>query len=311
MAFLGQLQQQMAQVTAQMQALKPHVTQVVEQASKATQGIVPIINKCTQQIDSLGKILPVRVDRKQSPVDLLPAHTAFDPALENATFNFHYDETCQLTLANIGRCLQIQYPDTGSVDLTVSFLPEEKFHLQAVNIHFGTEPMNGSLHTVGGVGYGGELHFIHRNLQYPTMEAALKQPNGVLALAVFLNESHDDNLNFIPLTKILSNVLYNGSRSGMHSFKFSQMIPNSEKNKEFWFYEGSETTESFREDVKWIVFRAAIPISSGQLDKLRELRESRAEDEVEKKMNPMRAVQSLNSRIVRSSFRSVAQSELP
>uniref|UniRef100_A0A1I7ZR36 Alpha-carbonic anhydrase domain-containing protein n=1 Tax=Steinernema glaseri TaxID=37863 RepID=A0A1I7ZR36_9BILA len=125
------------------------------------------------------------------------------------------------------------------------------------------------------------------------MEAALKQPNGVLALA------------------ILSNVLYNGSQSGMHSFKFSQMIPNSEKNKEFWVYEGSEAVEPFREDVKWIVFRAAIPISSGQLDKLRELRESRAEDEVEKKMNPMRAVQSLNSRLVRSSFRSVAQSELP
>uniref|UniRef100_A0A1I7ZQP2 Paraquat-inducible protein B n=1 Tax=Steinernema glaseri TaxID=37863 RepID=A0A1I7ZQP2_9BILA len=45
MAFLGQLQQQVAQMTAQMQALKPHVTQVVEHASKATQGLVPIINR--------------------------------------------------------------------------------------------------------------------------------------------------------------------------------------------------------------------------------------------------------------------------
>jgi len=89
------------------------------------------------------------------------------------------------------------------------------------------------------------------------------------------------------------------------------MIPNSEKNKEFWVYDGSETTEPYREDVKWLVFRAAIPISSCQLDKLRDLRGSRVEDEVEKKMNSIRAIQSPNSRIVRSSFRSVAQIELP
>jgi len=49
------------------------------------------------------------------------------------------------------------------------------------------EPMNGSEHTVGGVGYAGELHLIHRNLKYPNMDVASKQPNGVVAFAVFLN----------------------------------------------------------------------------------------------------------------------------
>lgn len=50
--------------------------------------------------------------------------------------------------------------------------------------------MNGSEHTVGGVGYAGEIHFIHRNLKYATLDGALKQPDGVVALAVFLNVIH-------------------------------------------------------------------------------------------------------------------------
>lgn len=47
--------------------------------------------------------------------------------------------------------------------------------------------MNGSEHTIGGVGYAGELHLIHRNVAHPNLEAALKAPDGVLALALFLN----------------------------------------------------------------------------------------------------------------------------
>jgi len=237
--------------------------------------------------------------------------TAFDPALENATFRFDYDETCQATLRNVGACLSVKYPDGCSDDFGVSFVPDEQFHLDTVNFHWGTEPMNGSEHTVGGVGYAGELHFVHRNLKYATLDGALKQPDGVVALAVFLNESHGDNLNLIPLTNVLANVPFNGNESALHGLRFGQLVPGADKNKEFWVYEGSETIEPFRETVKWIVFRAAIPISSGQLEQLRQLKRSRAEDEVEERMQPIRALQPQNGRLARSSFKSVAQAELP
>lgn len=39
------------------------------------------------------------------------------------------------------------------------------------------------------MGYSGEIHFVHRNLKYATLDGALKQPDGVIALAVFLNVS--------------------------------------------------------------------------------------------------------------------------
>jgi hypothetical protein len=79
MAFLGQLQAKFNEVKAQ-------IPQVVEQANKAKQNLVPVFNKATQQLNNLGQILQVNVHQKQSPIDLLPIFTAFDPALENATF---------------------------------------------------------------------------------------------------------------------------------------------------------------------------------------------------------------------------------
>ncbi|KAI1706183.1 eukaryotic-type carbonic anhydrase domain-containing protein [Ditylenchus destructor] len=278
----------------------------MSQANKTKQNLVPLLNKCTQHLDSLGKIIQ-NVDRKQSPIDLLPSITAFDPALEGASFKLNYDETCQLVVQNLGSCVSIKYPDSSSSDLEISFFPGEQFHLEQVNFHWGTEPMNGSEHTVGGVGYAGEVHLIHRNLKYPNLDAAYKQPDGVVAFAVFLNESHDDNGNLIPLTKVLSQISYSGSETGLTSFRVSQLVPGNEKNKEFWVYEGSETIEPLREVLKFIVFRAAVPISSIQLETLRELRRSRAEDEVEEKMVSIRPLQSPNSRVVRSSFKSVAQ----
>lgn len=81
-----------------------------------------------------------------------------------------------------------------------------------------------------------------------------------------MQESHGDNLNLIPLTNVLANVPYNGNESGLQGLRFSQLLPGPEKNKEFWIYDGSETVEPFRETVKWIVFRSAIPISSEQVD---------------------------------------------
>ena len=42
---------------------------------------------------------------------------------------------------------------------------------------------------MAGVGYAGEMHFLYRNLKFPSLTEALKHPEetGVLAIAVFLN----------------------------------------------------------------------------------------------------------------------------
>lgn len=329
MAFLGQLQSKLQEIKTQ---AMPQVSAVLEQANQATnkarKNLMPVLNKCTQQLDALGKVLQANVNPKQSPIDLIPAITAFDPALENAQFRFDYDESAQLLVQNLGPFggLSVRWPPfgggggpdsaqsaTGQSTLSCSFLPDQQFQLEQLIFNWGTEPMNGSLHTVAGVGYAGEMHFLHRNTKFPNLLEALKHPeeDGVLAIAIFLNETHDDNPALIPLTNVLSHVTYAGTECALHGgLRVSQLI-SMEKSKEFWFYDGSETVEPFRETVKWIVCRSAVPISSHQLEKLRQLRKSRQEDEAEQPLLALRPPQAPNSRIIRSSFKSAAQAELP
>uniref|UniRef100_A0A915PG06 Alpha-carbonic anhydrase domain-containing protein n=1 Tax=Setaria digitata TaxID=48799 RepID=A0A915PG06_9BILA len=304
MAFLGQLT---ANVQAQLNSVKPQLNSVLQTASRARNNLAPILNRATAQLDNLGKILQVTGDRKQSPIDILPAITAFDSTLENSEIRINYPVNGEMRLKNAGDSLQLQIAPSSTAELSVSYLGEERYLLETVYFHWGTEPMNGSEHTIGGVGYAGEIQFIHRNTKFSNLEAALKETNGVLAIAVLLNESHDDNPTFSTIIDGIKQVVYKGSECVIRGINLPHMLPSPEKMKEFWTYAGSETIPPYRETVQWIIFRATVWISSSQLDKLRTLKRGGYECEVEETMIPIRAVQPVNGRIIHSSFRSSAQ----
>ncbi|CAI5439121.1 unnamed protein product [Caenorhabditis angaria] len=314
MAFLSQLQ-------GGLQQLKQKTSELAEQAAPSFGASFAQLKEAPKfmesafknglnkvKLDSLGKVLNVpSLGRNQSPIDIVPVITAFGEHLQNAHFEVHYESTGEFRAVNDGNSVWLMREGNSS-ELAISFLAEEQYHLDAVNFHWATEPMNGSEHTIGGVGYAGEMHLIHRNTRFANLADAFKQPNGVVTIAVFLNESHDDNTAFSPLIDILSQIRYKGSECKLCSFDFQAFFPAAEKTKEFWMYEGSETTDPFRETVQWIVIRAALPISSHQLDKLREVRAGGYHEETSDNlaMKPLRAVQPANSRTIQSSFRSVA-----
>uniref|UniRef100_A0A1I7TKB9 Carbonic anhydrase n=1 Tax=Caenorhabditis tropicalis TaxID=1561998 RepID=A0A1I7TKB9_9PELO len=310
MAFLSQLQGGIAQLKQKAEAAAPSIAGSLNQLKEAPKFMESAfktgLNKV--KLDSLGKVLNVpSLGRSQSPIDIVPVITAFGEHLQNAHFEVTYESTGDFKAVNDGNSVWLMREGNSS-ELAISFLPEEQYHLDAINFHWATEPMNGSEHTIGGVGYAGEMHLIHRNTRFATMADALKQPNGVIAIAVFLNESHDDNPTFSPLINLLPQIIYKGSECKLCSFDFQTFFPIAEKTKEFWMYEGSETTEPFRETVNWIVIRAALPISSHQLDKLREVRAGRYDEEFSDKvpMKPLRSIQAASSRTIQSSFRSAA-----
>ncbi|EYC11205.1 hypothetical protein Y032_0051g2073 [Ancylostoma ceylanicum] len=288
-------------IGAHLQSLKDSAPKLVESALNAKNGL---LNKV--KLDSLGKVLHVSgLGRSQSPIDIVPVITAFGEHLQNAEFRVEYHNSGDFRATNSGSAVWLLREGNDS-ELAISFLPEEQYHLDALTWHWGTEPMNGSEHTIGGVGYAGELHLVHRNTRFPTMEMALKQPNGVLAIAIFLNESHDENTAITPFIELLPNITYKGNEVRIGQFNFAGLFPSPEKTKEFWMYEGSETVEPFRETVHWLVFRSALPISSFQLDRLREVRAGGYDEERETPMVPIRAPQAPNSRTVVCSFRSAA-----
>uniref|UniRef100_A0A8C0MT03 Carbonic anhydrase n=1 Tax=Canis lupus familiaris TaxID=9615 RepID=A0A8C0MT03_CANLF len=56
-----------------------------------------------------------------------------------------------------------------------------QFHL-----HWGASDDHGSEHTVDGVKYAAELHLVHWNPKYNTYGEALKQPDGIAVVGIFL-----------------------------------------------------------------------------------------------------------------------------
>jgi hypothetical protein len=77
---------------------------------------MPVLKKCNQQLDTIGKILQAfkhntwfdhpplpsqaNVSPKQSPIDLIPAITAFDPALDNAIFKYDFKKYSAAIIEN-------------------------------------------------------------------------------------------------------------------------------------------------------------------------------------------------------------------
>ncbi|CAJ0593487.1 unnamed protein product [Cylicocyclus nassatus] len=299
-------------IGAHLQSLKESAPKFMESALNAKNGLLNKVSEyCIRSIkivklDSLGKVLHVSsLGRSQSPIDIVPVITTFGEHLQNAEFRVEYHNNGDFRATNTGTAVWLLREGNDS-ELAMSFLPEEQYHLDAVTWHWGSEPMNGSEHTIGGVGYAGELHLIHRNTRFSNMEMALKQPNGVFTIAIFLNESHDENPAITPFIELLPNITYKGNEVRIGQFNFSALFPTAEKTKEFWLYEGSETVEPFRETVQWLVFRSALPISSVQLDRLREIRSGGYDEERETPMVPIRPPQAPNSRTVQCSFRSAA-----
>jgi len=132
-----------------------------------------------------------------------------------------------------------------------------------------------------------------------------------LAVAVFLNETHDDNVNLNTLIEQVPHLIYRGHHSIIRGqLNVGRLLP--EKLNEFWLYPGSETSPPYRENVSWVVLRSAIPVSSSQLDRLRQMRAVSEEDAERPNASiPRRATQPTNGRLIRSSFRAVAQQTMP
>ncbi|XP_023215692.1 carbonic anhydrase 3-like, partial [Centruroides sculpturatus] len=146
--------------------------------------------------------------------------------------------------------------------------------------------------------YGGfnplELHFVHKNEKYSTLQEALQYRDGVAVIAVFFEVSYYSSKAIDTIARAIDKVEYANQVANI-SFdsSLSELLP--EDDCEYFRYNGSLTTPECNEGVTWTLLKHTIDITKYQLYEFRTgVRQSTG---AVLKYN-YRPIQPLNNRIV-------------
>ncbi|GLV41192.1 Carbonic anhydrase 9 [Carabus blaptoides fortunei] len=198
------------------------------------------------------------------------------PALE--MIGYHTVLSGKLKLQNNGHSVALSMPEANNNYIYQPEIPyifgamlDNEYQFEGLHFHWGETNNRGSEHILNDVRYPLEMHLIHRNKKYPTIEMALKHKDGLTVLAVFfqLRETKYKPLDIIlhhlsSVKKHNSDVIFNSN------CKLESLLP--EDTDIFYTYRGSLTTPPCSEVVTWIIFPDPILISFEQMDMFRLLK---------------------------------------
>lgn len=221
--------------------------------------------------------------KRQSPVDL-----AVDASIrgEFNSFIFHnYDAPMKNpNVINNGHSIQISTVP-GPISIAGGGL-NGNYIFDQMHFHWASE------HTINGGRYALELHMVHHDKRYDTIQRAAQEKNGVAVLGILFHVTKDPN-------PIVEKMLENSHRvfesSGTNTTYKDQLLLSEflPKNKETYFrYEGSLTTPGCGEAVVWTVFNQSLPLSIEQLERFKSVHD----DSGHELKHNYRHIQPLNSR---------------
>eukprot|EP00057_Strongylocentrotus_purpuratus_P015957 XP_011670431.1 PREDICTED: carbonic anhydrase 4-like [Strongylocentrotus purpuratus] len=125
-------------------------------------------------------------EENQSPINIDTKKTS-DIGL--APFNLQsYDTTKPVTIENNGHALEVVLSNgagEGQYDITGGGL-NGTFRAVQFHFHFGSNDMKGSEHTVDGKRYPADMHIVHYDTAYGSVNEAIKKKGGIAVLGFFL-----------------------------------------------------------------------------------------------------------------------------
>ncbi|XP_023308840.2 carbonic anhydrase 2-like [Lucilia cuprina] len=230
---------------------------------------------------------------RQSPIELSSEEAVITgdiPALRFYNYNLTY--TKPVVASNNGHTANLQLPKPDSYIDSLwqtydRFLPtisgglllDARFVTESVHFHWGSKDTHGSEHVINNQRYSMEMHILHRNTKYQTVEEAKKHTDGLAVLAVFYHVKPNQLTAFKGLEHIIDALV------GIKEFNHSAQIENFTLSEllgdmstlEFYTYQGSLTTPPCSQAVQWIVFPQVINISHNQIKHFRSLSDSHGE----------------------------------
>ncbi|XP_071987608.1 carbonic anhydrase 9-like [Engystomops pustulosus] len=233
--------------------------------------------------------------RAQSPINVITLDAAFDPHLrpiQLSGYNLTSAET--LKLENNKHTVVLKLPDTMKI---VGGLPQI-YQAAQLHFHWGSAGAPGSEHTVNGRRFPGEIHVVHYNSEYRSMDRAVTQQGGLAVLAAFIEEGAEDNEAYEHLLTHLEEVTDGGQSAEIPGFDIRGLLP--QQMDRFFRYNGSLTTPPCLQTVNWTIFNQTVLLSAKQLAILEDTIHHDHDHILQ--MN-FRDPQPLHGRVVLSSFR--------
>ncbi|XP_037936351.1 carbonic anhydrase 2 [Teleopsis dalmanni] len=174
--------------------------------------------------------------------------------------------------------------------ITGGGLGDDKYAFEQLHFHWADTDESGCEHTVEGVKYSMEAHAVHFNTKYANFDEAKNKPDGLAVVAFFIHASGDkDCPEFQKISEGIRNVQKINTSASLDSDCLS-WIGLQELCKHYYTYKGSLTTAPYFESVTWIIYRAPIFVSMGQVNVFRNL-QSCPKDETKKIVNNFREIQ--------------------
>ncbi|CAF0831407.1 unnamed protein product [Rotaria sp. Silwood1] len=193
--------------------------------------------------------------RAQSPINIRTSRVKYDPNLNPLSLNgFTINASSYVwNFTHNGHTIIVYPPASANFSISGANLPES-FSLVQFHFHWGYNAYQGSEHTIDGIKYPLEIHFVHQ-----------AHFSGALAvLGILFELQHDDNPYIHDLLSILKQTT-NISISIEKQIDITPLFPTLSSHR-FYRYHGSLTTPPCTEGITWIILASTVPISAYQLE---------------------------------------------
>ena len=191
----------------------------------------------------------------QSPVDIRTSRVKYNPNFRPLSLNGYTTNTSVYTwnFTNNGHTIVALPPPLTNLSISGADLPEN-FYLIQFHFHWGYNAYQGSEHTIDGMKYPLEVHFVHQ----------ARYSSAYAVVGILFKLHSDDNPAINGLLSIL-NETSNTSVSVERRIDLSRLFPTASSPK-FYRYNGSLTTPPCTEGVTWIILERCVRISAYQLE---------------------------------------------
>ncbi|CAF0895903.1 unnamed protein product [Rotaria sp. Silwood1] len=193
--------------------------------------------------------------RAQSPINIRTSRVKYDPNLSPLSLNGFTTNASSYVwnFTHNGHTIIVYPPASANFSISGANLPES-FSLVQFHFHWGYNAYQGSEHTIDGIKYPLEIHFVHQ-----------AHFSGALAvLGILFELQHDDNPYIHDLLSILKQTT-NISISIEKQIDITPLFPTLSSHR-FYRYHGSLTTPPCTEGITWIILASTVPISAYQLE---------------------------------------------